>query len=154
MPKQERSKRSTATNRAKGFVEANETILPSSELDVDELVQFNAIIDSREHSTWMPADVATATHLARTEVERDRTKAEYLAEGKKIEDHNGKQIVNPLFTVYSALDTIANRTRRDLGLSASQRGVAGSKQKKRNEQDAEAKRTLATVSSLIARPGG
>lgn len=153
MAKQDRTRKSAPQNKAKSFVTANERIPPSSELDSDELVQFDAIIDSREFDTWLPADVATATHLARTEVERDRTKAEYLAEGKKIEDHNGKQIVNPLFTVYSALDTIANRTRRDLGLSASQRGVAGNRQKKRNEKDAEAKSTLATVSSLIARPG-
>ena len=114
--------------------------------------RFNAIIASREHSSWVPADVAVATHLAKTEVERDRTKDEYLEEGKKILDHNDREVVNPLFTIYKDLDTICDRTRRGLGLSASQRGISGNKQRKRNEQDADAKKKMATISSLIARP--
>jgi hypothetical protein len=151
MSKQERTRKSSPQNRVKSFQEALVEVEPTSELDIDERERFDAIIASRERSTWTPADINTATHLAQIEVERDRTREAYQEIGVSIEDHNGKPVVNPLFTVYNYLYTQANRTRRDLGLSASQRAISGHKQAKRNQQDSAAK---SKISSLIARPNG
>lgn len=154
MSKQERTRKSAPQNRVKSFSEALEVVEPSSELNIAELERFNAIIDSRERSTWTPADIATATHLAQVEIERDQTRDAYMVEGAAIENNMGKPIVNPLFTVYNTLFTQANRIRRDLGLSASQRSISGHKQKKRNLQDSNAAAKVSSMSALIARPGG
>src|SRR6056300_1023735 len=135
MAKQERPRKSAPQNVAKSFADANLVINPSYELDEAERKRFDAIIDSRERNSWVPADVETAAHLAIIEVERDRTRKMYREEGPKIVDHNGKEMINPTFKVYCDLDTQANRTRRDLGLSASQRGISGHRQAKRNQQD-------------------
>ena len=152
MSKQERTRKSAPQNKVKSFSSAPENIKPSADLDSAELARFQALIGSRESDTWVPADIELATHLAKLEVERDQMRDAYRAEGPKLIDHNGKQVVNPLFTIYNALLTQSTRLRRDLGLSASQRGVSGSKQKKRNLQDSNAKSSLSNLSSLINRP--
>ena len=152
MAKQERPRKSAPQNVAKSFADANLVINPSYELDEAERKRFDAIIDSRERNSWVPADVETAANLAIIEVERDRTRKLYRQEGPKIIDDNGKQAINPTFKVYCDLDSQAHRTRRDLGLNASQRGISGHRQVKRNQQDAAAKSKLASVSSLIKKP--
>ena len=152
MAKQERTRKSAPQNRVKSFTSVAIEVVPALPLDSEESARFKAIIDSRERDTWTPADIATATHLAQVEIERDRCRATYLAEGQCIADHNGKAIVNPNFTVYNYLFAQANRVRRDLGLSASQRSISGHKQAKRNQQDSKIAEKVSSLSGLIARP--
>ena len=152
MAKQERTRKSAPQNRVKSFVTSNEPIYPSMPLDFDEQIRFDAIIDSRERDTWVPNDVAVATHLAQIEVERERVRAQYMEEGHTIKDRGGKSLINPLFTAYNTLFNQAQHIRKDLGLSASQKGISGHKQKKRNQQDVQAAEKIASIGSLIARP--
>ena len=152
MAKQERTRKSAPQNLVKSFDAAVEEVSPSLELDFDELSRFDEIIASRERSTWTLADIATATHLAQCEIERDRVRASYMEVGHTIVDHNGKTLVNPMFSAYNVLFGQANKIRRDLGLTASQRSISGHKQAKRNQQDAAAASKIASLSTLIARP--
>jgi hypothetical protein len=151
MSKQDRNRKSAPHNRVKSFVDAEKEILPSSELNSDELVIFRAIIDSRETSTWTAHDIRQATTLAKDEAELVELREGYKAMGVYLEDHNGKPILNPLFTAYNTKYGQTKVARRDLGLSASQRSISGHKQAKRNQQDREAKATASNVSSLLAK---
>ena len=123
------------------------------ELDSAELVRFEQIIASRERETWVPADIATACHLAQIEIERDTVREQYLEEGRVILRGQTK-IINPLFTIYDKLVNQSLINRRLLGLSASQRAISGHKQAKRNIQDSSTADKVSSLSSLIARPDG
>jgi hypothetical protein len=145
MAKQERTRKSAPHNRVKSFQDAQIPINPSSGLSEAEKECFDAIIASRERSTWLPADIRMATHLAIVEVQRDfafRTYLDDIEEGLDRMPHS--------FRVYTQLGGQINTMRRDLGLTASQRGISGEKQAKRNQQDAKA--VVSPMNSLIARP--
>ena len=152
MAKQDRTRKSSPQNKVKSFLNNAEDLKPSLSLDAVELARFRDIIDSRELDTWSPADIATATHLAQVEIERDTVRDGYLETGHTISDHNGKPIINPLFTAYNILDTQTGRLRRDLGLSASQRAISGHKQSKRNKQDRLTADKVSSLSGFINRP--
>ena len=147
MSKQERTRKSAPQNKVKSFISASEDILPTSELDFDELARFDAIIASRERETWTPADRGMATKLAEIEVEWHRERQLVKIEGSTDGDK-----VSPRFKVCEGLFTQINRLRRDLGLSASQRAISGHKQAKRNQQDHAAAEKITSIGSLIARP--
>ena len=153
MAKQERTRKSAPQNKVKSFSAAFASVKPVIELLPAELVRFEHIIASRERETWVPADVATACHLAQIDIERDTVRDMYLEEGR-IVVKNGNKVINPLFTIYDKLCTQSKEIRRLLGLSASQRAVSGNKQAKRNQQDAGAAEKVSSLSSLIARPDG
>ena len=152
MAKQERTRKSSPANKVKSFVVANEQLLPTSDLDYRESERFDAIISSREHSTWLPADIHAATELAKTIAERDALRDQYMEEGAFVRNRFDDEVPSAKFLMWQTLDTQIIKTRRDLGLSASQRGVSGHKQAKRNQQDASAADKISSLSSLIARP--
>ena len=154
MAQAKRINKASPGNRSKSFISVMEAIDPAFPLDMDEGLRFEEIIAARERETWNKADIATATHMAQVEIERDRVRDMYQAEGLKIEDHNGKPIINPLFTAYNTLFGQADKLRRSLGLTAAPRGISGPKQARRNQQDAVAAEKVSSLSSLIAKPRG
>lgn len=152
MAAQTRTRKSSPQNKVKSFVSAGITIEPVHELDSAELERFEAIIASRELDTWTPADIATATHLAEVEIERDKTRKLYKAQGEIQQSSNGHPMTNPVFNMYNILFAQADKLKRSLGLSASQRAVSGHKQAKRNQQDKDAADKVSSLSSLMNRP--
>ena len=141
MSAQDRKRKSAPQNKVKSFISAATAIEPSEILDQPEYERFQAIIASRERDSWTPADIATAGYLAKVELQRDAEFARYK------EDGNWDKVCDVLFAQ-------SNRMRRDLGLSASQRGISGHKQAKRNQQDQKAAEKVSSLSSLIAKPRG
>lgn len=152
MAKQERTRKSLPQNKAKSYQDMTETIEPWVELDEQELRVFNAVIDSRERETWSDSDIELATKLARFSVEADRLWALYKEEGPTILNQRGTLVENPVLRAHTSMINTAKSLRATLGISASQRGISGHKQAKRNQQDRKAKRKLASVDSLLAKP--
>lgn len=148
MSKQERSRKSAPHNRVKSFVSTSEEAVPTSKLDADEMARFQAIIGSRERETWTPADIGMATKLAELEIEWHRERELVKREGSVIDDK-----MNPRVKVCEGIFAQINRARRDLGLSASQRGVSGHKQAKRNQQDVKSA-AAPGFGGLISMPNG
>ena len=152
MAKQERTRKSLAQNKAKSYRAATETIQPWDKLDQAELRVFNALIASRETETWSDADIEVVTRLARITVEMDALWEQYKTEGPVIENNRGTPVENPVLRAHNSITQIYKMLRSSLGLTASQRGISGHKQAKRNQQDQKAKRKLASVDNLIAKP--
>ena len=103
MSKQERNRKSLPQNKVKSFRDANETLEPTSDLDYDELESFNELIGSREHSTWLPADLHSATELAKSIVERDRLREQYMAEGQFVRNRFDDEVPSPKFLMWQTL---------------------------------------------------
>jgi hypothetical protein len=151
MAKQERTRKSAPQNRVKSFIDAPNEVIPTIPLNLDEMIRFQAIIESREAVTWSPADVHLATQMAQTEFEMVLQRLKYLEQGPTIYAGD-KPVVNPEFTIYKDLFTQAKEMRRMLGLSASQKGISGKKQVGRNQQDFQAAEKISSLSGLINRP--
>ena len=154
MAKGERTHKDSPANRAKSFISVTKEVEPTFTLDADELERFNGVIASRERDSWTPNDVYVATTMAQLEIEAVQLREIYLREGQTMIDHNGKPIINPSFTAFNTIIGQLDKFRRTLGLSASQRGISGHKQAKRNQQDHKAAEKISSLSSLIARPNG
>ena len=152
MAKQERNRKSAPQNRAKSFADAVRGIEAPLPMIPEELERFDAIIVSRERDTWTPTDIFAAARLAQLEIEAEILRDEYQREGARIEDHTGKLVTNPTFTAYHTTLKAINDQRRQLGLSASQKGISGSKQAKRNQQDVQAREKVSAMPGLIATP--
>jgi hypothetical protein len=149
MSKQERTRKSSPQNRVKSFVDVQEEVKPTQLLNSEQLRWFSSIIDSRERSTWLPADIGAATQLAKLQCTYEQQMNEAVDDGL-IEDG----VINPRLKAADILFSQIDKACRRLGLTASQRGVSGHKQAKRNQQDSQAKATTSNISSLINRPNG
>ena len=154
MSKQDRNRKSSPQNLVKSFSNANRMIEPPITMNEHEIERFDAIIVSRDRETWTPTDIFNAARMAQLEVEAIEFRDAYRAEGVRITDHNDKPIINPFFTAYQTTIKAIDNQRRLLGLSASQKGISGTRQAKRNQQDAQAKEKISSLSSLIKRPDG
>ena len=149
MAKQQRTRKSAPQNKAKSFQDALVTIDPWSDLDEEESRVFQAIINSREKDTWVDIDVERATKLARVSVQMDREWDMLQEEGTQVLSDKGWPATNPRIGTYSQMAGIYQKMHTALGLSASQRGIAGHKQAGRNQQDSKA-----IKSAQETRPGG
>lgn len=154
MSAQTRTRKSAPQNRAKSFSDAANTIEPWHKLNKTETRAFNALIDSREVDTWLDADIEMATRLSKLMVYMDSLWAQCMEEGPTFYNEKGTLCENPIFRTHNTLTQNYKTLKAALGLSASQRGVAGNKQAKRNQQDAAAKKTVkgkptSKIASLI-----
>lgn len=157
MAKQERTRKSAPQNRVKSAQLTKGVIEPWDELTEKERAIFDAVIASRENDTWLDADIEAATKLARIAVEMNECWDQLKTEGRIIYTDKGWPAANPLVGLYAQLSGLYQKHRTGLGLTASQRGVSGNKQAKRNKQDAAAIRdneaaSADKIASLIARP--
>ena len=117
-----------------------------------EVKVFDAVIAARERSTWSPADIEVAAHLARLTVEMRKVWRQYKKQGPTVMGAKGV-VVNPTLRSYTTLTQMYHSYRTALGLSAAQRDLSGHRQSKRNKQDSDARMTLAGVNDLFAKPG-
>ena len=154
MAKQERTRKSAPQNKVKSYEAAKIRIEPWVELDEAELRVFDAVINAREKETWADADVEAATKLARVAVELDALWEDYKETGPVIINKRGTPVPNPVLTAHGNLMGTYRQLRLALGLTANQRGISGSKQGKRNLQDAQAAKepeNESKITSLIPR---
>jgi hypothetical protein len=152
MAKQERSKKSTVANSVATFQAANILPDPTETLDDRELSYFHRIVKSRESSTWSDYDLALATDLAMTQVQFLDAMDCVKREGRTVRNERGTPVVNPETGALNQLSGAVRAFTATLGLSASQRGVAGTKQKGRNLAETEARKIIdrAAADDLLA----
>ena len=148
MAKQERQKRSTVSNQVAAVLKLAERLDPPFPLGDAELEVFYGVVASRERETWSAHDLRQAAKLARLEVQHEQEQLLYLAEGTLVHNERGTQIENPRGRACATIQNTIKSLSSSLGLTASQRGVAGEKQAKRNEfetvqQNTKAKGLLA-----------
>jgi hypothetical protein len=153
MARTERKKKSNPAGRAQSFADAVKTLEPPFKLLKSEVKVFDQVVASRELGSWMDADLETAAHLAKVTVEMRKVWRQVHKDGTTVTGPHGP-VVSPALKAYNTLANIYRAYRSSLGLSASQRNISGHKQKKRNQQDADARKTVAGVSSLFAKPAG
>ena len=147
MAKQERTRKSAPQNKVQAFLDAANPIEAPISLNPEESRWFDAIISSRERSTWLDTDIGNAVQLAKLQVLYQAELTTCMSEGLVLDDR-----MNARLKVTDILFGQIERMGRRLGLSASQRGISGRKQDARNQKEAEAKEVGSNISSLIARP--
>jgi phage terminase small subunit len=142
MPRQERSKKSTVTNMAETFKSAKEMPEPTEKLCKRELSYFHRAIRSREISTWSEHDLGIATQLAITQVMFFDASTAVKTQGRTVINDRGTPVANPETAAMNQLSMAVKALSAALGLSASQRGVAGSAQAGRNKAEQEARNII------------
>jgi phage terminase small subunit len=147
MSKQERSKKSTVANMVDTFKAIESMPEPTEILDERELDYFIRIVKSRELSTWSPHDLTLATDLAMCQVQYLDAMHSVKTQGRSIVNDRGTPITNPETGALNQLSSAVRSFTATLGLSASQRGVAGAKQASRNESEQQARKVIDRVSS-------
>lgn len=147
MAKQERSKKSTVTNTLKTFQSANKLPQPHRELSEREMTHFNRIVKSREVETWSEHDVLIATHMALTYGAIDDQWDDLKINGWKVFSERGTPVKNPASDQLNQLASSVRAFSAVLGLSASQRGLSGSKQTTRNQAEKTAREIINKASS-------
>ena len=156
MAKQERTRKSAPQNKVKSFQDADRVIEPWDDLTDDERRIFDGYVKSREVDTWLSSDIEALTKMAKLAAEMDRVWLEYKERGTVEFTQKGHPVPSPYLAAYGQLANNYKALRQALGLSASQRGISGHKQAKRNQQDAKAAKqdNADKIASLIARPDG
>jgi hypothetical protein len=119
---------------------------PTESLDERELDYFNRIVQSREVTTWSPHDLALATDLALTQVQYLDAMHAVKTQGRTMLNDRGTPVVNPETGALNQLSGAVRAFTATLGLSASQRGVAGAKQTSRNQAEQQARAVIARAS--------
>ena len=141
MARQHRKRKVTADEKAKTYQDAMKRHDSPINLDARELKAFDALIDSREYSTWLDSDLNIAAKLAKVTVEMD----------KLWDDYQGGE--EEAFGKWTKLVTPFQRMHNMLGISASQRAIKDKgAQLPRNQKQAAAKRKIASVENLLAKP--
>lgn len=142
MAKNERSKKSTVSNTLETFKKANQLPEPKRELTERQLSHFKDVMKSREVSTWSDYDLITATNLALTLDAMDEQWDDLKINGWKVYSERGTPVKNPASDQLNQLAASARSYSATLGLSASQRGLAGSKQDSRNKAELSAREII------------
>ena len=153
MAAQTRSRKSTTHNAVRTMQQAAAALPPPSEpLDEIEQAFFDRIIRSRELDTWSEHDLALATHLAQTQRQFSEAMQVVKTEGRTTLNPRGTPVAHPEVAALNQLAGSVRSFTAQLGLSASQRGVAGQHQQSRNAAEREARAVLGRVGveSLLA----
>ena len=146
MPRAERSKKSTVSNTVETFQAVAKLPEPTRDLNPRAMTHFKAIVTSREVSTWAPIDVVTATNAAMTLAAIDDQWDNIEANGWMAKSDRGTPVKNPAADHLNALSSSLRSYLDKLGLSASMKGVAGSKQAGRNEAERKAREVIERAS--------
>ena len=146
MARQIRSKKSTISNTVEMMQSVSSALNPPITLTDAERLHFDRIVISREVSTWSDHDLSLACQLSKVMRRQEQLNSELDSEGLTLVNDRGTLIAHPLL---SASMTIANTIQaltRTLGLSASQRGIAGNIQEKRNQAEQDARKIIKKAS--------
>ena len=135
MATNKRERLSTITEQVRMAQALQQGIEPTEALTPAERAVFDKLIQARESSTWTPHDVTTATVLARQIVQHAQLVDTVAREGVMINHPKKGLIAHPAIAASVSLAGAIKSQTTTLGLSASQRGVAGSRQQVRNQHE-------------------
>ena len=138
MAKAERSKRDSVAAQIEVFRSAGAKIDPPVPLSDRERTYFEAILTDRELASWSPNHVLIGCHLAKTYAALDALWDDINARGFRVVNEKGTPVANPSVSALASMTSAMQSLNRTLGLSASQRGLAGQKQAGRNRSAREA----------------
>lgn len=152
MPKRERAQRHTVASQIEQFRARSTPIEPTQRLTKAERTYFDQIITDREAASWSPNHLTIATHLARTYASIDDLWEIIKREGYTVANERGTVVQHAALTSLNTMTQAMQALNRTLGLSASQRGLAGAKQGERNrtEREVEDLNASANKRSLLA----
>lgn len=152
MAERKRSSKSTVASQLDTFQKANDLPSPSRELSEREATHFKAIVTSREVSTWSDHDILIATNLSLIYGAIDDQWDDLRVHGWKVFSERGTPVKNPASDQLNQLSGSARAFATILGLSASQRGLAGSEQNSRNKAESGAREIIkkAAKNGLLA----
>lgn len=139
-------KRRADSNSVEGAVLRTKALLselrcPLS-LALDEIEVFNDIIVQREAASWTRHDMRIAGQLARVMMQIDRLHYEIEAVGYTRDNNKGTETENPALRSMMSLTATQLNLNKALGLSASQKGLSGADQDKRNKADRAARKAI------------
>lgn len=119
---------------------------PTQQLSDAEMAAYTRIIRSREAGSFSEHDVQMATQLAQMfalcEDYTDRIKSS----GPVVINANGTPVANPLLSARDSTFRSITQLTKLLGLSASQKGMSGAPQEKRNKADRAARKVIEKAS--------
>ena len=124
---------------------AQKKIQPAYDLVGDQIQYFNRIVRSIETEVWDENSILLATNLAVSYVQLDEANAEINQKGLMVLSEKGWPVTNPAITAKQSLMSTVLQLNKALGLSASQRGVAGNKQTARNKAEQQAREVIEKV---------
>lgn len=152
MAKRERILKNSTAGAVETFQTLRDVIEPPIPLDGMALEYFNGIVHAREAQTWGRNDKLIAANLAKTYAAIDELWDNIKTEGYTTLNQRGTPVANPAVSALSQMTSAMQALNRTLGLSASQRGLAGAKQATRNQADSKAREILENASddSLLA----
>jgi phage terminase small subunit len=142
-----RHKKSTLANTVKAFQSLSQVLSPTDQLSDVELTHFDRIIKSREAESWTPHDLSVATDLAKTMRRFGELQNQLDADGLTSLNQKGTLVAHPLLAASMGMSNTIQALSRTLGLSATQRGLAGAPQAGRNKADADARKLIEKVSA-------
>ena len=152
MATQKRARKNSPVELVKTMQSVQAVIEPPLTLNEPERTHFDRIVSSREVTSWSDYDLSLACQLSQA-IERLSDIDKHIKnDGLMIEKHNGSMVSHPLLNASVSVSGTIQSLSRTLGLSASQRGLAGGDQDKRNLADRNAKDTVnkAKGSKLLA----
>lgn len=115
---------------------------PTLTLSDRERSHFDRIVKSREISTWSEHDLSVACQLAQAMENSVMMQATLREEGLTVVNERGTRTPHPLLSAsMTAAGTVLSIS-KTLGLAASQRGIAGEMQTKRNQADNAARKII------------
>ena len=120
-------------------------IEPAYELNGDQAAYFNRVVRSIETEVWDENSILLATNLAVSYVQLDEANEEINTKGLMVLSEKGWPVTNPAITAKQSLMSTVLQLNKALGLSASQRGVAGAKQDARNKAEQKARAVISKV---------
>jgi hypothetical protein len=120
---------------------------PTEPLTQEESIVFDAVVTGRERSTWSDHDLGVATSLSKQIVMHRRLLEVVAREGVMIEHDKKGLIAHPAIGASVTLAGAIKGQATLLGLSASQRGLAGARQQVRNDHEQVLRDALANTSA-------
>ena len=139
----------TPTNTVSGQVAVTQSVMkklsPAYELNELQMSYFMRVVRSVETEAWDENSILLATNLAVTYVQLDEANDEINAKGLMVLSEKGWPVTNPAISAKQSLMSSVLQLNKALGLSASQRGVAGNKQDARNKAEQKAREVIEKV---------
>jgi phage terminase small subunit len=123
---------------------------PTETLTDKEMANYTRLMRSREAGSWSDHDINLATQCAQQMALATEYTARLKQEGPIVywttPNGNTKPMANPMLQARSnAFATVSTLTKL-LGLSASQKGLSGANQEKRNQADRKAREAIEAAS--------
>lgn len=120
-------------------------------LTAQEQIVFDEIVTSREAATWSKYDLRIAANLAQFTCKLHELHEILDRQGYTVLNDRGTLVGNPHGSILMQMSSVVGNVSKQLGLSASQKGISGIDQNKRNLADRTARQVIgkAGIDELI-----